>query len=215
MNSALAWKIVIAWASLIIICLLLVQEWSVVVFVATYGFIFGGIAFRFRSKIRPLFQAIRLHNYWGFLLLAVAVSVTEEIYCWVLGNNMAHEILWVDLVMVTAIWSVWFSTWYFFLSKRFLFTEKEALMVAGAIGILYEYVGTGDVFGNPLLILASPLAIVIYATIFVLPMQLITFTGTDDRNRKYPIGIVLPFVLSLPVLLILFVVFSIAGISVD
>jgi hypothetical protein len=66
-------------------------------------------------------------------------------------------------------------------------------------------------FQNNLKSIAFPLAVVVYAAIFVLPMQLIEFTGTNDSRMKYPIGIVLPFILTFPAAIILCVLFSLAG----
>ena len=37
------------------------------------------------------------------------------------------------------------------------------------------------------------------------------FTGTIDLNIKYPIGVVLLFILTIPAAIILYIVFSIAG----
>ncbi|MCL7416109.1 MAG: hypothetical protein M8349_08660, partial [ANME-2 cluster archaeon] len=55
------------------------------------------------------------------------------------------------------------------------------------------------------------LGVVVYAAIFVLPMQLIEFNGTNNSKTKYPVGIVLPFILTIPAAVIIFVLFLIAG----
>ncbi len=181
-------------------------------FGVTYGLVFSGLAYRFRRLVVPFFKRMGLYNYKGFLLLSVIVSLTEETYCYLLGNRIAQPVLWIDLVVVTGLWTVWFGTWYFYLSKKYAFPEKEALMTSAFIGVLYEYTGTGYFLQNPLgVVLAFPLAVVVYAAIFVLPMQLIEFTGTNDSKMKYPIGIVLPFILTFPAAIILFVLFSLAG----
>ena len=205
----------IVWFLLVMVILCIAGEWSVVGFGVTYGLGLGGIAYKYRRKVRPFFERVRLNNYRGFLLLTVGITITEEVYCWALGNQIAHPVLWVDLILVTVMWSVWFSTWYFFLSKRYYFEEKEALMVAAFSGVFYEYLGTGEVLRNPFgVILAVPLAVVVYAALFVLPMQLIQFTGEYTGRTKYVVGVVLPFLLTLPVALILYIVLSVVGVLV-
>ena len=154
-------------------------------FGVTYGLVFSGLTYRFRRLVVPFFKRMGLYNYKGFLLLSVIVSLTEETYCYLLGNRIAQPVLWIDLVVVTGLWTVWFGTWYFYLSKKYAFPEKEALMTSAFIGVLYEYTGTGYFLQNPLgVVLAFPLAVVVYAAIFVLPMQLIEFTGTNDSKMK-------------------------------
>ncbi len=205
----------IVWFVAVMVILCIAGEWSVVVFGVTYGLGFGGIAYRYRRKVRPFFERVRLNNYMGFLLLTVGITVTEEVYCYALGNQIAHPVLWIDLILVTVTWFVWFSTWYFFLSRRYYFEEKEALMVAAFSGVFYEFLGTGEVLRNPFgVILAVPLAVVVYAALFVLPMQLIQFTGECTSRTKYMVGVVLPFLLTLPVALILYIVLSVVGVLV-
>lgn len=214
MNWKLAWKIMLLWFVLVMVILCIAREWSVVAFGVTYGLGFGGIAYTLRKKVRPFFQRINLDNYGGFLLLTVVVTITEETYCYLLGNQIAHPVLWVDLIMVTVMWSVWFGVWYFFLSKRYIFEEKEALMTAGFTGVFYEYVGTGAVLTNPFgFLLAIPLAVVVYAAIFVWPSQLLTYTGERTDKTKYVVGVVLPFVLTIPAALVLYLIFSVFGIQ--
>ncbi|MCK4928802.1 MAG: hypothetical protein KAR76_03610 [Methanosarcinales archaeon] len=62
----------------------------------------------------------------------------------------------------------------------------------------------------PGMVLAFPLGVVVYAAIFVLPMQLIEFT-TNNSRMKYPVSIVLPFILTFPAAIVLFVLFALAG----
>ena len=216
MNSKLAWKIMLLWFTLVMIILSIAGEWGVVAFGLTYGIIFGGFAYRYRRKVMPFFQKIKLDNYLGFLLLAVVITITEEIYCYALGNRIAHPVLWIDLILVTVMWTVWFGTWYFFLSKKYMFTEKEALMVAGFTGIFYEFIGTGAILTNPFgFLIATPLAVVIYAAIFVLPMQLITFNGKNNSKTKYLVGSILPFILTIPVAIALYLIFSIFNVAMS
>jgi hypothetical protein len=213
MNVKSAWKVMILWFVAVVCILAVAGEWSVVVFAATYGLGFGGVCYMLRKRVRKLFVNLHLKNYGGFLVVTVLITVGEEVYCYALGNRVAHPVLWIDLLMVTALWSVWFGTWYFLLSKWYWFREEEALLTAGCTGILYEFVGTGAVLENPGgILLVTPLAVVVYAAIFVLPLQLIDFSGTRKGVSKYVVGIFLPFVLTIPVALGLYVVFSVLGI---
>jgi hypothetical protein len=207
-----AWYVMLVWFAAVMAVLGIAGEWSVVAFGVTYGLGVGGVAYRYRRWVRPLFEKVALANYKGFFLLTVSITVTEEVYCYVLGNQIAHPVLWVDLVLVAVMWSVWFGTWYFLLSKWYYFEEKEALMTAGFTGVLYECVGTGAILENPLgVVLAVPLAVVVYAAIFVLPVQLIEFTGECTRKTKYVVGAVLPFVLTIPAALGLYCILNVCG----
>lgn len=200
-----AWKVMLFWFVAVTIILCIAKEWSVVAFGLTYGLGFGGIAYTYRRRVQPFFKKVHLDNYYGFLVLTVIITVTEEVYCYILGNQIAHPVLWVDLLLVTVMWSVWFGVWYFFLATRYYFEEKEALMTAGFTGVFYEFVGTGAILENPFgIVIAVPLAVVVYAAIFVLPLQLIRFTGKRTGKAKYVVGVVLPFVLTIPVALVLY-----------
>ena len=211
-----AWKIMLIWFIIVIFILAIARQWGVVIFGLTYGIVFGGLAYYYRHTIRQSFMRMGLFNYRGFLLLSIIVSVTEETYCYLLGNRIANPVLWKDLVLVTALWTVWFGTWYFYLSKKYTFSEKEALMTAAATGVFYEYIGPGYFFQNPAgIVLSIPLAVVVYAAIFILPMQLIEFTGTRNTSMKYAEGIVLPFILTMPVAVVLWVLFLLAGHPLD
>ena len=80
--------------------------------------------------------------------------------------------------------------------------------------MLYEFVGTGEIFKNPLgIVVAVPLAVVVYAAIFALPLQLITFTGDITSRQKYVVGSVLPFLLTIPVALGLYLILAGFGIQ--
>jgi hypothetical protein len=212
MDSRSAWRIMLLWYGAVLTILSIAREWSVVAFGFTYGLIFGGFEYRYRHKVLPFFQKIGLDNYLGFLLLASIVTVTEETYCNLLGCQIAHPVLWIDLALVVVMWTVWFGTWYFYLSKKYAFSEKEALMTASFTGIFYEFMGKGELLANPLgLLIATPLVVVVYAAIFILPMQLIEFAGKDESKWKYPICITVPYILTIPVAVALFVVFSLLG----
>ena len=176
-TSEKAWKAILIWYIIVILIFSMAGEWGVATFGITYGLVFGGFAYRFRKKVREFFSRIGLFNYKGFLFLSIVISITEETYCYLLGNRIAYPVLWIDLVLVTTMWTAWFGTWYFYLSKKYAFTEKEALMTAAATGVFYEYIGTGGFLQNPFgIFLAFPLAVVIYAAIFILPMQLMELT---------------------------------------
>lgn len=206
------WKAVLIWFAAVMLILSLAHEWSVVLFGVTYGLAYGGLIYRARARLRSFLRKLGLNTYPGFLLLSILVTVSEEIYCYVLGNRIAHPVLWIDLVMVSSLWTVWFGTWYFYLSKKYDFTEKEALITAGSTGLLYEFVGTGYFLQNPFgIILAYPLAVVVYSALFILPMQVMDFTGTTTSKMRYPVGVVLPFLLTIPAALVVFVGFSFAG----
>ena len=214
MNVKTVWKGILSWFIIVMVIFALAKEWSVVAFGMTYGLGFGGIAYSLRGKVGRFFAKRGLRTYYGFLLLAVSITVSEEVYCYALGNQVAHPVLWIDLIMVTVMWSVWFSTWYFFLSRRYFFEENEALLVGGFTGVFYEFVGTGALLENPFgIVLAVPLAVVVYAAIFVWPLQLLTFTGKQTGRMKYIVGSVFPFLLTIPVAVALYFVFAICGIQ--
>ncbi|MCG7849392.1 MAG: hypothetical protein MIO93_09475 [ANME-2 cluster archaeon] len=150
-----AWKILLIWFALVIVIFSIAHEWGVVALGVTYGLVFGGLPIVFRRLVMPFFKRMVLYNYKGFLLLSVIVSAT--------GNRIAHPVLWIDLGLVTGLWTVWFGTWYFYLSKKYAFTEKEALMTSAFTGVLYEYIGTGYFLLNPLgVVLAFPKLFIIF-----------------------------------------------------
>lgn len=195
----IVWKGVLLWFILVMAILGIAGEWSVVLFGVTYGLGFGGIAYKYRKSVKKIFNTYT-NNYFGFLLVCIAITIFEEVYCYVLGNQIAHPVLVVDLFLVSSMWTIWFGTWYFYISRQYSFEEKEALLTAGITGVFYEYVGTGAILENPVgITLVVPLAVVVYAAIFVLPLQLITFTGKKSGKSKYIVGSVLPFVLTIPV----------------
>jgi hypothetical protein len=203
------WKGLLIWFAAVMLILAIAREFVVVIFGVSYGLGFGYLAYRFRHKVRPLFKRFGMDNYWGFILLAMIITVTEETYVWALGGRIAHPILWVDLILVSGMWTVWFSTWHKWLAKKYKWSELEALLAAASIGVLYEYVGTGEILGNPFgLVIAIPLAIVVYAAIFMIPMQLIDFTGKKETTTKWPVSIVVPFIATFPVALLLYVMLS-------
>lgn len=206
---SLACKALIAWFAVVVLLFAVLGDWSLVIFAAGFGAVIGGLEYRYRRSIRPLAARLGLNNYAGFLVLSIAISTFEETFCYLTGNHIAYPVLWIDLILVSVMWTVWFGTWYFYLSKRYAFSEKEALLLAGSVGIFYEFVGTGAFLSNPIgIMMITPLAIVIYAAIFVWPMQLIDFSGKNNSWIKYPVSILLPFILTFPVAIVLYVIFS-------
>lgn len=100
-------------------------------------------------------------------------------------------------------WLFWFATWYLYIAKRYAFSEKEALLTGALVGVLYECVSSGAIFGNPFAVLMAPLVVVIYAAMFVLPLQLVDLQGKDESRWKYLVGVLLPYLASLPMGLVL------------
>jgi hypothetical protein len=205
-NIDIAWIVILAWVAVELVIFSNVGSWSMVAFTLVFGFLFGGLAWRFRASVRPAFRRAGLDNIGGFLLLAFWISVFEEVLCYGLGNRVANPILWADIIQVSVTWLFWFATWYLYIAKRYAFSKKEALLVGASVGILYECVSSGTVFGNPLVLLMSPMVVIIYAAIFVLPLQLIDLKGKDDSAWKYPVGIVLPYLASLPMGVVLAII---------
>jgi hypothetical protein len=148
-----------------------------------------------------------LDNIAGFVLLAVGISALEEVWCFALGNKVALPVLWKDVAFCAAVWLPWFLAWRLFLSGRYRFSEKEALLLAASSGLLYELVGKWAFFANPAgLLLVVPLDIVVYAALFVLPMQLLDFTGERTGPAKYLVSTVLPYLLSWPVAVLFMII---------
>lgn len=173
--------------------------WSMVAFSITFGAIYGGLVSYHSVRIRDFFRERSLNTYPVFLLLAILVSVCEEAYVHILGNSVAVSNIWLDMIIVPGEWSVWFTAWYFLMSRRYFFNGSQVLLIAGLSGLLYEYLGNLYFLANPLgFMVEVPTTVVIYASIFVLPMQLMNFTGDRDSWIKYPAGIFLPYLLSLP-----------------
>lgn len=205
MGIQLAWKIVIALYILSVIILSIEKAWSIVIYSITYGAGYGGLVYIFRNRIRHFFSGLQRARYPLFILIAILVSVFEELYVYSLGNTIAISNIWLDIIVVPMEWAAWFTGWYFIISRRFSFNEKQALFTAGLAGILFEYSGKGFLLSDPLAIIVFfPIAMVVYAAIFILPMQLIIFSGENNSWLKYPVGVILPFLLSIPVGLLLY-----------
>jgi hypothetical protein len=194
------WCIVGAWFFASLAVFMLIGAWSVATFALTFGLLFGALGWKCRRLVRPAMARLRLDNLAGFILLALGISALEEVWCFSFGNKVALPVLWMDVAFCAAVWLPWFLAWRLFLSKRYHFGEKEALLLAASTGLLYELVGSGAIFRYPAgLLLMAPLDIVVYAAIFVLPMQLIDFTGTRTGPGKYLVAPILPYLLAWPV----------------
>jgi len=203
----LVWKALMAWAAVDLIIFAIVQSWNLIAFSVLFGLVFGYVSWTFRDRLRLALKQAGLDNFAVFLILAFVIGVFEELVCWGLGNRIANPILWADLIQVCVSWLFWFATWHLFLAKRFAYSEKEALLLGASVGILYEGVSSLNIFISPLLVLLmAPLAVVIYAAIFLLPLQLIDLKGTDRSLWRFPAGIFLPYLASLPMGIVLAIV---------
>lgn len=206
LKNCIAWYIIIAWLVIALVLLFLLQSWKILVYSLTFGVAYLFLIFRFRRKIRDSFSGIGKYRFLLFVITAVAVSVLEEIYIYSLGNSIAFPDIRTDIFVVPLEWLVWFSTWFLVISRKYYYTEPEALLTAGITGILFEYSGKGFLVSEPLsILLFFPVTIVVYAALFVLPMQLIDFTGKNNSWLKYPAGIMIPYLLTIPVVIGLYI----------
>jgi hypothetical protein len=199
------WAVLLAWFLCVCGIFLLAREWSVSAFALSFSLLFGGFAWRYRRNVRPFMARLHLDNFAGFMFLALSVSAAEEAWCYSMGNHTAFPILWKDILFCDIVWVPWFAVWYLYLSKRYSFHEKEALLLAASAGIFYELVGSGAIFNPAALLLAVPLDLVVYAAIFILPMQLLDFSGTKSGPAKYALSPVLPYLLSIPVAVLIII----------
>lgn len=205
----------VAWFLGIVIIFFISGNRSAAVFAFLYAIVYGGICYRYRDEIRTLLNRIPAGGAIKFFGLAFLVTAAEEVFCYLLGNHVALPVLWQDVLFCGLIWFGWFGTWYFYLSKHYRYSEPEALLAAGFSGILYETTGNGMILSNPLaVLLVMPFLVLVYSAIFILPMQLIDFTGTKEGLWKYPVSIVLPFIASLPIAIGMFLLFTLLGVPV-
>lgn len=194
------------------IVMILAGNWSVGLFGLTYVLAYGGPIYVFRKPLRSLLKRLPGPAVVKFFGLAMLVSALEEVWCYMTGNQVALPVLWEDVVFCSTGWLGWYGTWYFFLSKRYRFEENEALILAGLTGLFYELAGKSVILSNPLgVILFAPVLIMVYVALFLLPMQLIELTGTRESLWKYPVAVIVPYLLSIPLALIVFLIFSLAG----
>jgi hypothetical protein len=208
-------SLLLLWFMAVVIVFFVAGDRSAAVFAFLYAIVYGGICYRYRDSIRSFLTGIPMDRALAFFAVAFVVTAAEETFCFLTGNRIALPVLWADVLFCGLVWSGWFGTWYFFLSKKYRFGEPEALLVAGMSGLLYE--GFGPVMANPVaalpILVISPFLILVYSAIFLVPMQLISFTGTKESVWKYPVSVVLPFLVSLPITMALFVIFSVTGVT--
>ncbi len=198
------------WFVISVTILCIGREWTIVAYIITFGLGYGGIIYTQRTGIKSFFIGRGLNRYPVFLALAILVSVLEELYVFALGNRTAVPGIINDIIVVPGEWAVWFTVWYFVIARRYSLGENEALICAGLSGIMFEYIGTGLFLQNIAgFIVSIPTTIVVYASIFVLPMQLITFDGKVGQKRKYIISTVLPYLSSIPATVLLYMLISI------
>lgn len=201
------WKILLAWYAIYAVGMSLSHNWTVLAFSLTFGVGYGGGVYIMRRRIRSVFLRIKTGRFPVFIFISLAISAAEEYYVHILGNRTALANIWLDMIIVPITWIAWMSTWYLFLSRRYGYTEEEILLLSGSTGILFEYVGTGSFLTNPLgFVLSIPATIIVYAAIFILPMQMISFNGINRSWTRYPVSSILPYVLSLPVSLLLYAI---------
>lgn len=206
MNTA--WKIILVWFLISTAILVFTRDYGNVIFSLSYGIGYGGLIYLQRARIRGFFSSVKTGRYAVFIFLAIIVSVSEEVYVYSLGNKIAIPNLMLDIIIVPGEWTVWFTTWYFLISRRYHFTEGEALMAAGIGGILFEYGGGLAIIDNPLgFVVSLPVTVVVYAAIFILPMQLIKFEGKRYSYSKYPVAVLLPYLLTIPMTILLYALF--------
>lgn len=112
--------------------------------------------------------------------------------------------MFVDVIAVPAEWIPWYAAWYLLLSRKYSYSASEALLLSGVSGIIFEYVGSGEVLTSPsILVLSLPLYITVYSALFVLPIQFTSFSGRINSPWKYPASVLLPYLLTIPVALMI------------
>lgn len=206
------WKLVYIWTAVSLALFAVIGGWQLIGFVITYALVFGGMV----AAVHPITRAgLRRKGRTGplpFLLVAVAWSCFEELWCNAFGCKLAISVLWADLVFVSAVFTAWLATWYFVLARRFRFTSGQAIIMGSLMGAFFEVVLPGHLFSQPLAaLLITPLAILIYRTLFVVPFAMMEFTGTRETPLKYAAAIVLPVVAAGAAAVVVFIVFTLVG----
>lgn len=199
------WKVILIWSAISIFILSATHDWSEVIFTVTFGFLYGGMVYHNSQKIGDFSESSGLKNFPVYIAVCLLVSVVEELYVYSLGNRIAVPIIWKDLVIVPGEWLVWFAAWYLIIARKFAFSYGEVLFLSGFGGIMFEFLGNGLAITNIVgFIITFPLTIVVYAAIFILPMQFINFSGQSHSFWKYPASIIIPYVLTIPVTILLY-----------
>lgn len=215
MKISTVWKILLVWFAIVLIIFFIAKEFSIFSFGIVFVFLLGVLPWKFRNEIRKFFVKIKLNSFKGFFLVAFLITAVEETICYLMGNKVAYPVLWIDILLVFFIWLGWFGSWYFFISKKYLFTNLEMILASGLPGVLYEYVAKPEFLANPLgVLIAFPLASVIYSVIFIFPSTTLNFSGKNNSWTKWLVAMFLPFAISLPLVIIAFVVLKIFGIVI-
>ncbi len=190
------WFTILIWLSISLVIYLLIGEYSIPLFALTYGILYLSFLWYFRDKIRAIFS--RYSDSFTFFVFVSLISVTvEELWCWLAGGTLARSIIWQDLLVVSISWVPWFLVWKYYLSKKFAWSDKEAMLVAGFTGILFELVPKLQIFANLIAtIIILPTIIIVYSAVFLLPMLAMNFTGKNNVWYKYPLAIFIPYVAS-------------------
>lgn len=184
-------------------------QFILVLFTVTFGVAFPLVVYRLRSTIEGFVERHGLRKYAVFAVAAFLISLVEEYYVFALGGRIAFHNVIVDLIAVPVEWIPWYATWYLYLSRKYSYSQREALLLAGTTGILFEYVGSGEVLASPtILILSLPLYIVVYSALFILPMQFIRFSGHENSRWKYPLSVLLPYFSTVPVAFLIYLLLT-------
>jgi hypothetical protein len=208
------WAGVLAvWFLFSLFILAIVHAWGVVSYVVAFCGLFGGAAWILRSRVRPALRRLGLDGLGGFLLLAVAVSTGEEMLIYLLAGPQALAIhqLGLDLLWIDAIWLGWMLPWFVWVSRRFAFGEVEALVVGSSTGVLFEVVLSRVILAGPLALVWVPLGWVVYATVFLLPLQLVDFPSASRRTGRLPLTLGATWGSATAVALGLYVLFAVLG----
>jgi len=181
-------------------------------FALLWGLGVGGLLYRFRASAVAALARAGIKGFGGFVAVVIAVSVTEETVCAGFGCALAVPNYFVDLFVVVSMWVAWLSAWYFIIAPRYKFEFEEALLIAACTGVMFEVVGNGRAWGDPLgSTLGIPLVIVVYAAIVMLPMQMMPWKGEREGRAKPLIAFFVPYLAMLPVALAVFAIAAVAG----
>ncbi len=199
----------LSWFIFSVVATALNHEWRAVAFTLSFGALYGGSVLAAGRQIRNALSSWGLIRFPVFISVAIAVSVAEETYAYALGVRIAIPVLWQDLIIVPGEWAAWFAAWYLIIARKFAFTDIEAAASAGITGLLFEYAGAPATLADPLAtIVAIPLTVAVYSAIFSLPLQFMKFNGLSASRWKYPVAVLLPYLLSLPATVALFILIN-------
>jgi hypothetical protein len=182
----------LVWFALAVGLLALVGAIGTVLYLALFVGGFGLPAWFLRDRVRPALARSGRGGIAGFVLLAVAVTTLEELLVAAVGGRLALEPLWADLLVVNATWFAWMLTWYLVLAPRYVFSEREALLLGGTAGVYFEVLVSRIFLGGIVVLVWVPVAWVVYAAVFLWPLQLIDRTGTSTGPWRIPMAVLLP-----------------------